>query len=206
MFDRFTDPSQSADTRGEAIRGIERLCETFDPLLENPAHSLYPHQTSELAALARIFDLSTSREPVQVWSDLRTMLVLQPETDVVANSRALTVMVVEDDADIAAGIMSALGDAGHRIVGPFESADAAEVSAAIHQVDLALVDINLASETDGIDLARSLKARWGLPTILMSGDITALSVVGDMADALILKPFTAEALLNAITGVMGSDS
>jgi CheY-like chemotaxis protein len=206
MFDRFNDPSAATDIRSEAIRGIDRLCETFDPLLEDPAHNLYPDQTSELAALARIFDLSTSREPAEVWSDLRTMLVLQPATEAIADIRPLTVMVVEDDPDIAAGIMTALGDAGHCLVGPFESADAAEVSAALHRVDLALVDINLTSDANGIDLARSLKARWGVPTILMSGDITALSVVGDLADAVMLKPFTAKSLSDTISAVVGSAS
>ena len=205
MFDRLNDPSSTSHNRSEAIRGIDRLCEVFDPLLTDPAHALFPHQTSELAALARIFDLSTSREPSEVWSDLRTMLVLQTATGTAETVQSLTIMVVEDEPDIAAGIMAVLSDAGHRLVGPFESADAAEVSAALHQVDLALIDINLASDANGIDLARSLKSRWGVPTILMSGDVTALSALGDLADAVMLKPFTAEALRVAISETLGVD-
>jgi CheY-like chemotaxis protein len=202
MFDRFDDPSQRTVVRRESIRGIDRLCETFDPLLQDPAHTLYPDQKAELAALARIFDLSTTREPVEVWSELRTMLVLQPPMDIAEPVQVLTIMVVEDDPDIAASLMAALTEAGHCLVGPFESADSAEVSAALHQVDLALIDINLASETNGADLARSLKTRWGVPTVLMSGDITALSALGDLADAVMLKPFTADVLRHAVASVV----
>lgn len=203
MFDRLHEESRQKDLRREAIRGIDRLCEIFDPLLTDPAHLLFPDQKAELAALARIFDLSTSRDPADVWSDMRTMLIPQPALEIAGVDEALTIMVVEDDPDVAAGVMSALAEVGHCLVGPFESADAAEVSAALHQVDLALVDINLSSETNGIDLARSLKARWGVPTILMSGEIRALSALGALADAVMLKPFTAEVLREAIRTVIG---
>lgn len=204
MFDNIDPTSQCGDVRREAIRGIDRLCETFDPLLRDPSYNLFADQKAELAALARIFDLATNREPAEVWSDLRTMLVPQTASETTGAVDTLTIMVVEDEPDIAAGIMSALAEAGHCLVGPFESADAAEVSAALHPVDLALVDINLSSEANGIDLARSLKTRWGVPTILMSGDITALSALGDLADSVMLKPFGAQALREAIQAAAGS--
>ncbi|QYC11896.1 response regulator [Brevundimonas nasdae] len=203
MFDKIDPTHHDGDVRSEAIRGIDRLCEIFDPLLQDPSHNLFADQKTELAALARIFDLTTNREPAEVWSDLRTMLVPKQTSEPADAGDARTIMVVEDDPDIAVGIMSALVEAGHRLVGPFESADAAEVSAALHQVDVALVDINLSSEANGIDLARALKSRWGVPTILMSGDITALSALGDLADAVMLKPFSAQALRVAIQTVAG---
>lgn len=198
MSDRSYPGSHDGDVRSEAIHGIDRLCEIFDPLLRDPTHPLFADQTAELAALARIFDLKTNREPADVWLDLRTILVPRQASEPAVVGRSRTVMVVEDDPDVAAGIMFILAEAGHRLVGPFESADAAEVSAALHDVDVALVDINLSSDANGIDLARSLKARWGVPTVLMSGDPTALSALGGLADAVMLKPFGAKALRDAI--------
>ena len=101
---------------------------TLRPLLEDPTHNLFPDQKSELAALARIFDLSTNREPAEVWSDIRTMLVLQPAAKTAEPVDALTIIVVEDDPDVAAGIMETLTEAGHRLVGPFDRAPAAPVT------------------------------------------------------------------------------
>ena len=204
MFDQ-TDPTPHGnDGRREAIRGIDRLCKIFDPLLQDPAHDLFADRKAELAALARIFDLTTNRGPAEVWSDLRTMLVPRQVPESAGAEDPWTIMVVEKDPTVAIEIMAVLAEAGHRLVGPFESADAAEVSAALHPVDLALVDISLSSDANGIDLARSLKARWGVPTILMSTDITALSALGDLADAMMLKPFSHQVLREAIQTVAGA--
>ncbi len=203
MFDQVDPKSHDGDVRSAAIRGIDRLCEIFDPLMREPTHHLFADKKAELAALARIFDLTTNREPADVWLDLRTMLVPQQASETAGAGDTKTIMVVEDDPDVAAGIMSILSEAGHCLVGPFESADAAEVSAALHDIDVALVDINLSNDANGIDLARSLKARWGVPTILMSGDVTALSALGGLADAVVLKPFGAKALREAIQTLVG---
>lgn len=98
--------------------------------------------------------------------------------------------------------MDGLASAGHRLVGPFESADAAEVSAALHPVDVAVIDINLARETNGVNLARSAKVRWGIPTVLMSADSAALSAIGGFADSVLLRPFTPGSLQDANSEAM----
>ena len=52
---------------------------------------------------------------------------------------------------------------------------------------MVLIDINLASEANGVDLARSLISRWGVATVLMSGDIIALAAIGNLSHAVVLK-------------------
>lgn len=198
MFDRPNTTTD--DPRAEAIRGIERLCEAFDPLIHDPSHSLFPDQKAELAALARIFDLSTNRDPGEVWAEIRTLLAPTAATRGPV-AEPLTFMVVEVDPAVAAGVMDGLASAGHWLVGPFESADAAEVSAALHPVDVAVIDINLARETNGVNLARSAKVRWGIPTV-MSADSAALSAIGGFADSVLLRPFTPGSLQDANSEAM----
>ncbi|CAN5364271.1 hypothetical protein BH10PSE2_BH10PSE2_03440 [soil metagenome] len=102
----------------------------------------------------------------------------------------LTLLLVEDDPDTAADLTIGLIEAGHRVVGPFQDAAAAQAAVALHQIDLALLDINLSGETDGVALATALKSRWGVPTIFLSGDVGAASRHADIALGTVLKPYT----------------
>ncbi|GAA0637218.1 response regulator [Brevundimonas lenta] len=201
MPDRH-DEETEADLRGQTVRGLDRLCEIFDPLLTDAAHTLYSDQKSELAALARIFDLPTDKEPAQVWAEVRALLVVTPGEG--ATSSPLTIMVVEQDPQTASDLLAELSCAGHRVIGSFDSAETAEVSAALHQIDLAMIDVDLAGEADGLDLARSLRGRWNMATILMSENIVSLTSVGDLGDALVLKPISGANLRATIASVMAA--
>ena len=111
---------------------------------------------------------------------------------------ARNVLVVEDDADAATALTEALDEAGHRVIGPFHSAESAEAATALHQIDLAVLDINLSGEASGIDLARSLKSRWGVPVIFLSGEsLTDPAEVG-LAKATISKPYSTADVLKAV--------
>ncbi|WP_438850928.1 hypothetical protein [Brevundimonas nasdae] len=41
MFDQVDPKSHDGDVRSAAIRGIDRLCEIFDPLMREPTHHLF---------------------------------------------------------------------------------------------------------------------------------------------------------------------
>ena len=109
-------------------------------------------------------------------------------------SRAAT----ERLAHLTAHLTEALDAAGHRVVGPFHSAEAAEAATALHSIDLALLDINLSGEATGVDLARKLKSRWGMPVIFLSGDVTAAAHNAELAAAMVIKPYTGRDVLDAI--------
>lgn len=112
--------------------------------------------------------------------------------------RPLTVLLVEDEPDVAEAIMDGLVDAGHGVVGPYPSAKAAEVAAGLHQLDAAIIDIGYSGEADGLALARSLGARWGLPMIVVTSE-PDMSRDGDEAPILRLtKPFSIKSLLAAL--------
>jgi len=180
---------------------VARLCALYDGLLTPGGAALSPAAEQELKALAKIFDLDADRPAVELWPYVRAVLVRQapPETaSTPAEVEPRTVLLVEDDADAAADLTEALDAAGHRVVGPFHSAEAAEAATALHPVDLALLDINLSGEATGVDLARSLKSRWGVPVIFLSGDVTAAAHNAELAAAMVIKPYSGRDVLDAI--------
>ncbi|NBW10730.1 MAG: response regulator [Caulobacteraceae bacterium] len=202
MFDR---PPVSETANADAHEAVERLCALYDRLLEQVGDGgLSDAASAELRAMAGIYDLDLQRSDAEIWADLRAVLVRQTPRPRPASTTApepLTLLLVEDDPETAADLTFALVEAGHSVVGPFQNAEAAEAAAALHLVDLALLDINLSGETTGIDLARALKDRWGLPSLFLTGDIGAAARHADLAEALVLKPYTSAQVLEAITRV-----
>jgi CheY-like chemotaxis protein len=116
---------------------------------------------------------------------------------------AMTILLVEDDPSAAADLAEVLDEAGHGVVGPFHNAESAEAAAALHAIDVALLDINLSGTTTGIELARRLKTRWDISVLFISGDATAARRHAHLADALVLKPYTGRQVLKALGGVTG---
>lgn len=185
---------------------IGRLIAAYDQALEKAGAGLLPGETdAELRALARIFDLSAEGPASDLWPRLRDLLVKQmpakaPE-EAAMNHEPKNVLVVEDDADAATALTEALDEAGHRVIGPFHSAEAAEAATALHQIDLALLDINLSGKATGVELARNLKSRWGVPVIFVSGDVSEAARHADVAAAMIIKPYSANDVLGAISRI-----
>ncbi|WEK58033.1 MAG: response regulator [Candidatus Brevundimonas phytovorans] len=196
MFDGNADATVGADDN------VARLCALYDGLLEQSDATISAEAETELKALAKIFDLDAERPAAELWPAVRAVLVRQApaETPAAAPEAVgpLTILLVEDDAEAAAALTEALDAAGHRIVGPFHSAEAAEAATALHAIDLALLDINLSGEATGADLARSLKARWGVPVIFLSGDVSAAAANAELAAAMVIKPYTGRDVLDAI--------
>lgn len=84
----------------------------------------------------------------------------------------MRIMVVEDDALIALDMVSLLEDLGHEVVAEAADAPTAFELALGEHPDLALVDIRLARNTDGGELARRLYDALGVRSLFVSGSIT----------------------------------
>jgi CheY-like chemotaxis protein len=195
MFDGSAVSTVGADAN------VARLCALYDGLLERPGATISAEAETELKALAKIFDLDADRPAAELWPYVRAVLVRQAPAeapDVRAAPEPMTVLLVEDDAEAAAALTEALDAAGHRVIGPFHSAEAAEAATALHPIDAALLDINLSGEATGVDLARSLKARWGVPVIFLSGDVSAAAANAELAAAMVIKPYTGRDVLDAL--------
>lgn len=207
MFDGIHQPARGgAGTQGDDAHlpeDVRRLCARYDALLNDADAPLDAEARDQLKALAAIYDLDTGRTPDAVWRDLRGVLVRQSptagaEVETLPPAPPITVMVVEDDPVIAADLTETLLDAGHGVVGPFQSAEAALASAGLQSLDLALIDINLSAGGSGVELARSLRDAWGLPVMFLSGDVTTAARHADLAAALVIKPFRGAEVLQAI--------
>ena len=205
MFDRppVTEPDHARAQTDPVADSVERLCRLYDTRLADTGGDLSPEDARELKAMAAIYDLDTDRPSAEVWRDLRAVVTRQaPAASENAAPRvaaeALTLLVVEDDADAAASLTELLTEAGHSVVGPFHSAAVAEAAAALHAIDAALLDINLSGEMTGVELAEVLTARWDVRVIFISGDVSAAARHADLAEALVLKPYNAAQILEAV--------
>jgi two-component system, response regulator PdtaR len=75
------------------------------------------------------------------------------------------ILVVEDDFLIGLQTVTALAEAGFNVIGSATTAEEAIALAKAQQPSLAVMDIRLASERDGIDAARELFKELGIRCI-----------------------------------------
>lgn len=111
----------------------------------------------------------------------------------------LSILIVEDEALLAMDIESMVEDVGHRVVGEAASLyDVEELGDALHP-DLAFVDIQLARDTSGLDVARLIRRRWPAAFIVF---VTAnpKKIPEDYVGAhgVISKPFSRNGMISAM--------
>ncbi len=78
------------------------------------------------------------------------------------------ILIVEDELIVAEDIKSSLEDNGYCIVGPVTSAAEAKKYAREQKPDLVLLDIVLAGEENGIDVAEYVRAELSIPVIFLT--------------------------------------
>ena len=200
MSDR---PPATLDADGAARDDVKTLCDRYDRLVSS-GQILSAQATADLRGMAGIYDLPIEGPPADVWARLRAVLTRQaPRAPAAVGPAApfepLTLLLVEDNAELAADLTETLSEAGHRVIGPFGYAEAAEAAAAQQAVDLALLDINLSGPTDGVALAATLRARWGVPAMFLSGDVGAAARHAETVEALLLKPYSGRDVLEAVS-------
>jgi DNA-binding response OmpR family regulator len=112
----------------------------------------------------------------------------------------MKILIVEDDAMLALSMDEALSEAGHIVVGLARDPTAAFWIAKNSGPDLALVDLTLARETSGAEVARHLRKRFGVPAIFVSGSPGDCKKVGFKIGVLgcLAKPFTPDELVRAV--------
>lgn len=106
------------------------------------------------------------------------------------------VMIVEDEAIVATGVVAMIQDAGHEVIGVAHSGEEAINIAAESSPDIAVVDIKLPG-IDGIDTTKKLVENYGTAVVIMTAYadpeyISASAEAG--AFTYLLKPVTKEAL------------
>lgn len=85
----------------------------------------------------------------------------------------LRVMIVEDEMLLALDLEDMLTDAGHDVVG--QASDMSQALALAEKLgghfDVAIMDVNLARGTNGVDTAAALRQRWDVPSLFVSGNL-----------------------------------
>lgn len=114
----------------------------------------------------------------------------------------MLILIAEDETIIAMALELALQHAGHRVLGPADSVEAALRLAGEAAPELALVDINLRDGGDGIALACTLRDRHGVPSLFLSAQVTLARANKDAAWGVISKPYDPEIVLEAVR-IMG---
>jgi DNA-binding response OmpR family regulator len=111
------------------------------------------------------------------------------------------ILIVEDDFLIAQQMKDALQRAGYEIAGIAASADEAFAHSDTEKPALALMDIRLIGETDGVEVATELYRRHGIRSIFTTAHndedtrarARAAAPLGWLA-----KPYTMNALIDAV--------
>lgn len=97
-------------------------------------------------------------------------------------------------------VEEALAEAGHAVLGPVASVDAALALVEPEMPELALVDINLDGQMDGVDLARKLSAA-NVTVLFATGQIDMARAARAHASGVIGKPFRPELLVSVVNAI-----
>ena len=111
------------------------------------------------------------------------------------------IMIVEDEQITATDIEDILTHLGHRVVATVASGGAAVAEAGKRLPDLVLMDIRIKGETDGIQAARAIRERFGVPSIFLTAHADDATLErAKLAEPLgyLVKPFQETELQAAI--------
>ncbi len=117
------------------------------------------------------------------------------------------ILIVEDDFLSAMAIEAALCDAGYRVVGiAADGATALALAETRGAPDLVLMDVGLRGDRDGVAVAAELRQRFGVPSLLVSGNLDpqtrALATVRAAPLGFVEKPFAEVELLLAVRAAL----
>jgi len=103
-----------------------------------------------------------------------------------------SIMVVEDESIVALDIKMHLERYGYTVHQPFATGEEALVSAEDLRPDLVIMDIKLQGNLDGLETAREIRRRYGIPVVMLTAhadESTVERAIGSHPFAYIIKPF-----------------
>ncbi|HEX6860530.1 MAG TPA: PAS domain-containing protein [Caulobacteraceae bacterium] len=121
-----------------------------------------------------------------------------------ARRAALTVLVVEDDAEVGELVQAMLEELGHTVMRAQTAAAALKVAVRDKDIGLVLTDVIMPGGRTGVDLAHAITAkRPGLPVILTSGYTGEALADAEAAPwPLLRKPYAIDELDAAIAAAL----
>ena len=109
------------------------------------------------------------------------------------------VLIVEDDLVVGSELADVLTEQGLTVAGPVADGVEALKMARDTPPAVAIVDLNLAGEINGLTVARHLVEKFGVRIVFVSGQISDVVREGmDLTRHFISKPFNDEAVVAAV--------
>jgi signal transduction histidine kinase len=105
---------------------------------------------------------------------------------------SLRILIVEDDSVSAVLLQRSLEKNNHVIVGQANSGERALEILSQNQVDIVMMDINLAGQMDGIKTTELINEKYDVPVVYLSSSLysdTLSKVVGTHPSGYVIKPF-----------------
>ena len=112
-----------------------------------------------------------------------------------------SVLIIDDEPVTRIGYETIVAEAGYAVAGSAASAIAALRAADAHAPDMALVDIHLGANADGLWVARELADQFGTRIVFVTGTpderiLGAATLIG--ASAVLRKPVPPLAIIDAL--------
>jgi two-component system, cell cycle sensor histidine kinase and response regulator CckA len=101
-------------------------------------------------------------------------------------------LIVEDEGIVALELASRVAEMGYEVAGIASSGEAAVAIAATSRIRLALIDVRLSGESSGTDVAKRLRAEFGIPAVFITAysDAETLRRIKECEPlGYLLKPF-----------------
>lgn len=114
-------------------------------------------------------------------------------------TRALSVLVVEDEILLAMDLEAMIEDSGHLVLAEASCLD--EVASLPEDLDpqLALVDLHLARGSSGLDVCKLIKRRWPDALIVyVTANVSKIPTDFSGAHGFIAKPFSQAGVVSAL--------
>ena len=109
------------------------------------------------------------------------------------------VLIIEDDLVVGSELADVLAEQGMTVLGPIADGLEALKLARDAPPAVAIVDLNLAGEINGLTVARHLVEKFGVRIVFVSGQIGEVVREGmDLTRHFISKPFNDEAVISAV--------
>lgn len=121
--------------------------------------------------------------------------------------KAINILIVEDNVLIADDMQMILEDMGYCVVDNVTSYEKAVIALEEHTVDLALLDIQLATEKSGIDIGKHIRQKYDIPFVFVTSnsDKETLNQAKEVKpNGYLVKPFEEKDLYTTIEITMSN--
>ena len=207
--------SSASEPKVALFRAFHRLWSSAGAPLGAPDTSLSARAQDHMATLAENSREALLLHVIEGFTSEQIAQILDIESDEVAelvaiaiadmeSSVAGAVMVIEDEAIIAADIVDIVRGAGHRVTGTARTRTEAVALAMRDRPDLILADIQLADKSSGIDAVNEILAEFPQTPVIFITAFPDRLLTGERPEPafLITKPFSEEQLRSAVGQAM----